>query len=121
MEKLYANLFYPGSFFGNTDTVEIPRDTDLATYDPPKGCYGYRFFKRSVAVLDGEELLGEPRDYTHAVFFGEVYDQARVQQEVKDNSILLSNMRCNNLQRVVRCTMGFQPLDPDDLVRPPRV
>lgn len=38
---------------------------DPSKIEPPKGSSGYRFFDRQVALAeDGEELKGEPRNYS---------------------------------------------------------
>lgn len=115
--RYYATFTYPGSFVSESSTREI---ADPLKVEVPKGAYAYKTFARTVAVIDGEELLGPPRDHSPETIYGEVYDVARVEREVPDNRILLSNMRCNGWAEVIRTASGrLVNRNPGDIVISP--
>lgn len=114
MTKHYVEFLFPGSFFPETDEVEI--ESRESKFEIPATCFGYSFFDVETVEVNGETLTGEPKNKSPRVLFGEVFDEERVAREVPDSRILLSNMRNNNLT-IVRTRCGnFQPLREGDTV-----
>lgn len=121
MLKQYIEFFYPGSFVSETTFREVFDRTPPA--DTPARAYGYRFFARNEVECDGEKLTGDRKEYSPTTYFGETLTLADVLALTPpgDYKILVSNMRNNGWERVVRTVRGqFMPLEPCDVVLPPK-
>jgi hypothetical protein len=113
--KHYITFYFPGVFVSN-ETVREVSDRDAQITAPP-GAYGYRVHSRTELRQDGETLVGAPRDFGPMTYFGEVLTVAEVEALPGDHEVLLSNMRCNGWDRVVRTVRGtFQALSEGDVV-----
>lgn len=101
--RYYATFTYLGSFVSESSTHEIP---DPFNVQMPKGAFAFKTFARTVTVIDGEELLGPPRDHSPETIRGEEYTLERVRQEMPNERILIANMEGNHWPSVVRTTSG---------------
>ena len=114
MLKQFVEFFYPGSFMSETSEVEISTRTLPA--EVPQRAYGYRFFERQVAEVDGEKLVGQKKNFSGRVFLGEEVSLQDAIAREGENSILVRNMRCNNWSRVGKTRQGYIPLNDADRV-----
>jgi len=103
--KTYIEFRYPGLIFSNTESVEIkhrnPDDVDV-----PAGAYAFRFFDKTEVEIDGETLIGEPKNHSGICFVEgkiETIDQVAVSDP---GSILLQNMRVNKWASVINTRAG---------------
>ena len=105
MERIYLQKMYPGIIVSETSDVDIT-DTGMPEF-VENGCYAYRLYKRTVSMVDGEELLGKKRDYSGTVFLGgRVYSLDEVKREKPNERILISNMEINDWEYVVETRQG---------------
>lgn len=119
----YLTYFYPGSFFDEDSTKEVKkRDPKAATKNAPKGAFGFQFYERTKIVLAGETLWGEVRHKSPLHYLGgEVYTLAQVRKHFPGEKILISNMRGNGYDRVIRTRRGnWKPLNNGDVLVPAR-
>lgn len=120
MLKQYVEVFFPGSFVSETSVREVANRVDA--FELPRGAYGYRFFARNEIEQDGETLKGGRKDVGPMTYYGEVLTLEDVQALPGGHRILVSNMKCNKRERVVRTIYGdFHPLDAWDVVLAPSV
>jgi len=114
MIKNYVEFIYAGTFLSESSTEAIgSRNQEIVM---PEGAYGYRLFDRVEHTIDGELLVGKGKNYSAWHYKGEVYDAERVEREVPNSSVLLSNMRINGWSKVLKCNQGFIPLRDNDVV-----
>lgn len=65
MLKHYVEFYFPGLFFSNSVVREITaRDESI---ELPAGSFGYALFDREEAEINGELLLGAPKNYSSLV------------------------------------------------------
>ncbi len=118
MLKQYIEFFYPGSFVSETSVQEVSDRTPPA--ELPKGAYAYRFFARSEVTQDGETLRGQAKEHSPTTYCGAAMTLEEVRALPGDHHILIGNMECNGLDRVVRTVRGqFFPLEAGDTVVTP--
>lgn len=118
MTKHFVAFTHVGSFFSEESTQEIPsRELFLAKdVDWPRGAYCYQFFDREEVTVDGETLVGKPKNKSPNYFRGEIFDKERVKREVQPNTILLSNMENNGWQFVVKAFGRYFTMNDGDVV-----
>jgi hypothetical protein len=117
--KTYVTFFYPGSFFPETSIREVA-ERSLTPDEIPNGCYAYRFHSQVEGTLDGEKVVGSPKDYSGMFYIGEVLTLEQVKEKYPTNKILISNIEGNGWDVVVRTRLGnFQPLSQGDKVISP--
>lgn len=115
MTKHYVEFYYPGSFVSETSTEEIESRT--ANFEIPKYCFGFMFFDQEETLLDGETLYGNRKNKSNFFYFGKAYTLAEVKKTFPDARILISNMKGNGWDSVVKTRRGnFQPLEKEDVV-----
>jgi len=116
MDVTHIEFLYPGTFFAESSSRPVPCRELPATI--PGQATGYRFFTRHEAVVDGEKLVGQPKNYSPWTYFGKEFTLEQVQAMEGDRSrILLSNMRTNGYGRVVQTAYGnWYPLNDGDTV-----
>jgi hypothetical protein len=113
MTKHYVEYTYAGCFCSESSVKEIKSRGQKINL--PDGAYAYHIFDREEVVQNGEKLTGKPKNYSPRHIKGEVYNMERVEREVKDNSILLFNMKNNKWRKVIRCRQGFIPIEKGDV------
>lgn len=116
MIKQYVEFLYSGILFPETEIRKI-EERDPSKLKIPKSCFGYRFFERQEADVDGETLVGEPKNYSGITYFGTVMTLSDVKREMPNARTLISNMKGNGWDKVVKTRRGnFQPLKLEDRV-----
>lgn len=118
--KHYVTFYYPGIMFDEDETRELAERGKVGKV--PKGAFGYQEWDREEIERDGEVLRGKPKNHGPMIYFGEVYTVADVERlkPQSDYRVLLSNMRGNGYDRVVRTVRGnWKPLDENVNVLPP--
>jgi len=118
MDVTYIEFLYPGLIFAENSSRPVPR-RELPDVIPAQAT-GYRFFTRTEAEVDGEKLVGQPKDYSSWTYFGTERTAEDVQALDDDRyRVLKSNVRINGWQRVVQTAYGqWYPLNDGDRVVP---
>jgi hypothetical protein len=116
MDVTYIEFLYPGTFFAENSSQLVSSRTLPEVI--PGQVTGYRFFTRQEAMVDGEKLVGQPKDYSDWTYFGKEHTAEEVQALDDDRfRVLKSNVRINGWQRVVQTTYGnWYPLEEADRV-----
>lgn len=116
MLKHYVQFSYPGVIVNEYEVKEVEK-RDAALITVPAGACAYRFFDRTEIILNGEKLVGEPKNFSPLTYLGKAYTLKQVKAEFPESKMLISNMECNGFKRVVRTRCGnWQPLSEDDVV-----
>jgi hypothetical protein len=116
MTKHYIEFVYPGIMFSESSSKEIEH-RDAKKVELPKGAVGFRFFDKEQTELDGETLEGKPKNYTGWRYKGRELTLEDVKREMPGERILISNMECNNWDKVVKLECGqIFPLCKEDMV-----
>jgi hypothetical protein len=121
---------YPGSFFPEEGRVVVVPDDAPSTVLDTVGDDG-KWFALDVRTVTqklwtdgdgGEEWRTAAELSQYRIYVGEALTEADVAQLGDGHDILLSNMRGNGWERVVRTRRGnFQPVEPGDVVIPAAV
>lgn len=112
---------YPGTFVSATSS-EVCGHNNADQIECPDGAFAFRFFDRvtqTATLEDGRTQDHVERENVGGWYYpgGEVLTVDDVESLDGDHRILLSNMRCNGWDRVVRSRRGnFQPLEAADAV-----
>ena len=127
MEKHFVTFYSPGTFVAETSSKPIGASWDIETavsmardIVERHGAkpYGFRFTtrRRDEDDLDSSVTATSPMYYLGGKV--ETLDQVAARNDPKDE-ILLSNMRCNNYNRIIVNNNSYrwtQPLKIDDVV-----
>jgi hypothetical protein len=118
MNVTYIEFLYPGLIFAENSSRPVP-SRELPAVIPGQAT-GYRFFTRSEVEVDGEKLVGQPKDYSPWTYFGNEYSADQVHALESDHTrILRDNVRINGWKRVVQTAYGqWYPLNDGDRVVP---
>lgn len=104
--KHYVERFYPGIIVSETSVEEI-EDRIPTSIKLEEGCYGFRFFDKSIAVIDGETLIGERKNIS-GIYYpgGVVYSIDGVKKHHPEMETLIKNMERNSIDAVVKTKVG---------------
>ncbi len=116
MLKHFVEFSYPGIFVSEYSHEEIAeRKPELVNV--PEDAFAYRFYDQVQTIVDGELLTGERKNYSGITYFGKVYTLEEVKAQFPEYTTLISNMKCNGWNRVVRTRKGnWQPFEDGDTV-----
>lgn len=112
IEHLYAGIIVSDSSSTKVNDRSLPKSVS-------KYCFGFRFYERTeMETTDGEKLIGEPKNYSHWYYLkGEVLNKNGVEEKYPEKKILISNMKSNNIKKVVFTKFGQAiPLEKNDVV-----
>lgn len=119
MLKHYVEYQYFGIPFSETSVREIS-ERDVSKVSISDNCFGFRFFDRTMTVVDGEILTGNRKNISGWYYKGEkmTLEQVKATLGNDDNyRILISKMGCNDVSTVVKTKFGqFRPLHDGDEV-----
>lgn len=123
-EKLTHVVYeHPGSFFAEeSGRVVDHRDPQRAADSAPETAFAFTFHEivTSTVVVDGEEVVtrSKPLNVSGRYYLGgELLTYAQVEALDGDHRILLSNMRGNGWDPIIRCRFGnFQPFRDGDKI-----
>ncbi len=119
MLKHYVEYLYPGIIVSETSVSEIA-ERDVSKVEISDHCFGFRFFDRTVTVVDGENLTGDRKNISGWYYQGEKMTIEQVKATFGSDSkydILISNMENNGYTSVVKTKFGqFMPLNDEDKV-----
>lgn len=96
----YIEWLYHSRFFAEPESKPVPFNYK-SPRKWPKGALGYRFYERQIVESDGELLAGKRRNVTPWVYRGVEYTLDEVRQLQGDYHVLITNMECNDWDRVV--------------------
>jgi hypothetical protein len=116
MDVTYIEFLYPGLFLAETSSRPVP-SRELPEAIPGRAT-GYRFFTRQEATVNGEKLVGQPKDHSPFTYFGKEFSAEQVQAlEGSEFRVLRDNVRINGWKRVVQTAYGqWYPLADDERV-----
>lgn len=106
MLKHYVEFSYPESFVSE-DVIREVAERNPALITLPKYAYAYRFFDRTEIIVDGEKLVGEPKNFSPLTYLGKVYTLEQVKAEFPKAKVLISNIECNGWERVIKTRWGI--------------
>lgn len=115
MIKTYLKLFYPGSFVSESFVKEVEK----REYRPeiPSGVYAWQYFERESTYLNGELLLGEPKNFSGTFYIGQELTAKEVIAEYGESSVAAQNIINNGYERVVKTRRNqLFPLGAKDMV-----
>ena len=119
MLKHYVEYLSPGIFISETSVSEIS-ERDVKKVEIPDNCFGFRFFDRTVTVIDGEMLTGDRKNISNWYYKGEKMTLDQVKETFGNDSKyknLIWNMEHNNYSAVVKTQFGqFMPLADGDKI-----
>lgn len=115
MLKHFVKFSYPGIIVGHSHEEIAERKPELVTV--PKEAFAYRFYDQEQTIVNGELIGGECKNYSRFTYFGKVYTLEKVKMLFPHLTILISNMECNGLNKVVQTRGGnWFPLEEGDIV-----
>lgn len=122
-QKHYVEFLFPGLVFSDTCVKEVSeRDVNKVSklMRPSTNCFGFRFFDKTVTVVDGETLTGEKKNISGWYYWGEKMTLEQVKATYgSDNNYhnLIKNMVNNGYEAVVKTeSCQFIPLLWNDTV-----
>lgn len=104
--------------FSETSVKEVS-ERDVKAVNMPDGCFGFRFFDRTVTVIDGETLKGDRKNVSGWYYQGEKMTLEQVKATYgsdHDYRILIAIMEHNGYGALVKTKFGFMPLNDNDTV-----
>ena len=108
MLKHYVEYLYPGILVSETSIVEVA-ERDVKAVTIPDDCFGFRFFDRTVTVIDGEILTGDRKNVSGWYYQGEKMTLEQVKAIYGSDPkyrILIANMEGNGMGTVVKTKFG---------------
>lgn len=116
----YVTYKHPGSFMSeeSVEPVDV-RNPQQQANDAPSSAFAFFYFDVATAIVDVEgeriETSSGRRNISSTYYINaELMSSDKVAALPGDHSILLSNMRGNGWDPVVRCRTGnFQPFEAD--------
>lgn len=126
MKKHFVTFYSPGTFVAEETTKEIDSWDTQKAIEMSKNIkerhgalpYGFQFHtcKRSFRDFNNKEIKRSNMYYLG----GEILTLAEVEaKNDPSNKILISNMKCNNWDKIIVNTNSWkwtQPLNPDDII-----
>lgn len=117
----YVTYYYPGILFPEESTDPIAsRDARAAARFAPEGAFAFTFHDKVITTttVDGQEvtLSSKPMNKTGRYYIdAQPFTADEVAALPGDHEIMLSNMRANRWDTMLRCRAGnWQPLEPGD-------
>ncbi len=109
--QTYVEYLYPGVLASEISASPVAtRNIAKTALALPEDAYGFRFFDRTEATVNGEELLGKPKNFSPTYYpGGKIYTLEQVEKgdlKTPRCDILLGNMIRNNFPRVVETRTG---------------
>jgi hypothetical protein len=117
----YVEYLYPGSFYPETTARAVTtRNPERVAAEAPEGVFAFRYFDRAsvTARIGGRDVKlrsGSLNQSGRYYIDAEELTMTDVAALPGDHSVLLSNMRSNGWDPILRCRTGnFQPLETGD-------
>ncbi len=106
----YVEFLHPGIFMSE-ESVKKVKSRDVLELKVPKTAFAFKFFGIKSTIVDGIKLTSERLNISPTYFFGgRIMTLDEVCKELPDARTLISNMKCNHWDRIIRCRTGnFQP------------
>ena len=104
MTKLYARIWYPGLLFPNEAVIEVSSRTERPPLE--KGAYGWSFFEREVAEVNGETLSGKEKNHSPSYYLGKEYSAEEFLALPECNDIAKFNIVGNKVKRICKTIRG---------------
>lgn len=113
----YVTFYFRGILFSDTESKEI-QDRDPTKVKIPEGAFAFEFYDKTTQdakLEDGRTISSHTeinnkskRYYPNA----EVYSVSQIEKQEGKDSILCSNMRCNEWKYVIKTNQGnYVPFD----------
>ena len=105
MLKHYVEYHFKDIYSSEYQTKEVKtRNPKLIKL--PKGAFAFRFFDRTEVEIEGEKLVGNPKNYSPLTYYGKIYTLEEVKAQFPYLGTLILNMESNGSNRVVRTIRG---------------
>lgn len=117
--KTFVTVWYPGSFFAEEDTHEVKERDPMAIAGKYPRCFAFKFFDQvcGETEIGGEKqkVRSKPRNESPKYFpGGKLMNAEEVEKTVPNSRILVTNMRGNGWDQIVKTRVGnFQPFEKD--------
>lgn len=102
--KIYMRIYYPGSFVSETSDKEVIDRT--IPKDRPDRAYAIQFYDREEENINGESLVGKPKNFSKTFYWGDVYDLECLKKEYGHERILISNIEDNGYKAAIKTVCG---------------
>ena len=103
MIEHWVEYLYPGILISEDSHVKVDKRSGFKL---PKGSFAFRYYDVEVTTQNGERLTGKPKNKSPWYYEGKEMTLADVEREKPSESILLSNMRYNNIKRICMTRYG---------------
>ena len=125
MLKHYVEYLYPGLLVCETSETEVKDRKPENVKDPGNNTFAFRFFDREeIKTESGEILKGKKKNWSGTYYFGGiVYTAEEAKLAFPKEHILLSNIKCSNMKRIIKTKLGNiqEFTDIDTLICPPSI
>ncbi len=120
--KQMVEYVYPGIIVSESSSKQMSqRDPREAVIMAPESSYAFRFYEVTKALDLGADFKVTPVARNHSAWHyidGQIFTVADVEaRQDPSDEILISNMKCNGYDRVVKCRTGnWVPMSEGDVV-----
>ncbi len=97
----YVEFVFPNVFMDGSSYEQIKERKDELVHIP-EGAYAYRFFDRTLAIINGEVLLGEKRNYSNYAYIGTEYSLSEIKRLFPKNQHIIEKLECCEGCRAIR-------------------
>ena len=116
MVKHYVEFSLPGILSTKYQVKEVA-ELDSKKFAIPSDAFAYRFFDRSVTIVDGETLFGEKENLSPYFYLGKEYSLEEIKSQFPEHIFLIYNMESNGYTRAIRTHKGnWFSLKDEDIV-----
>jgi len=120
-KRYYITFNYPGHFFGESYTLESMVKKSIKQIfklSEIEGAYAFTISEQEVVIMNGKTYKGNHKDNGIRYFIdATLYNQGDIEKLFPDKEILLSNMKCNKYDYVVKTNCGwYVPFEVNDII-----
>jgi len=119
----WVEYFIPGSLFSESDYVKLQtRNVAAAVAKMPKNAFAFQLYDvcvREGVLEDGKKITDRKEENRSGRYYpdGKLYSLQEAIADHGEKSILVSNMRCNKWDPLVKTRLGnHQPFEKDDMI-----
>ena len=116
--KTFVRYWYGGLLFAEDSVAEVKeRNPEEACKNAKPGAWAFQFFDKTLANVDGQELVGKEQNESSRYLIGRKMTLDDVRREMPNEKILIGNMEGNGYKSILK-TRGGQafPIHKGDIV-----
>ncbi len=102
--QTYVEFFMPGLIAAERAVEKVSDRSDPKVIPP--GTYAYWFFDRIEGELDGESVVGAPKNYSKFTYFGKTIPAAVFKNTSRCSPALKKHIEDNKIQMLVETKSG---------------